>query len=119
MNLILGLIHSWEELCARFIVNFIDAYLHAVRQEPREMLHAMRQEPREMLRSFISCFTKVRGTIPCICNASIITTFCQGVHNEKMLEKLATNNVDSDTMLFALANKFARAVEGHAWRSPP
>jgi hypothetical protein len=45
----------------------------------------MRQEPGETLRTFISRFTKVQGTIPCISNASIITAFRQGVHDEKML----------------------------------
>ena len=36
-----------------------------------------------------------------------------------MLEKLATLNVDNVTMLFALANKCARAAEGRAWHSAP
>jgi hypothetical protein len=33
------------------------------------------QEPGETLRTFISRFTKVRGTIPRISDASIITAF--------------------------------------------
>jgi hypothetical protein len=45
MNLTPGSIYSWEELCARFTVNFASAYqqhgmeahLHAVRQEPRRL----------------------------------------------------------------------------------
>jgi hypothetical protein len=48
----------------------------------------VRQEPGETLRAFISCFTKVRGTISRISDASIITAFRQGVRDEKMLEKL-------------------------------
>jgi hypothetical protein len=36
-----------------------------------------------------------------------------------MLEKLATRDVDNVTTLFALANKCARAAEGHAWHSAP
>jgi hypothetical protein len=47
----------------------------------------VRQEPREILRAFISRFTKVRGTIPRISYASIITAFRQGVCDEKMLDK--------------------------------
>jgi hypothetical protein len=43
----------------------------------------VRQEPRETLWKFISCFTKVRGTIPRISDASIITAFRQGVRDEK------------------------------------
>jgi hypothetical protein len=36
-----------------------------------------------------------------------------------MLEKLATHDVETVTMLFALADKCARAVEGRAWHSAP
>jgi hypothetical protein len=77
----------------------------------------MRQQPGETLRAFISRFTKVRGTIPRIFDASIITAFRQGVRDKKMLEKLATQQVETVTTLFALANKCARAAEGRAWHS--
>jgi hypothetical protein len=82
-------------------------------------LHAVRQEPGETLWAFISRFTKVRGTIPRISDASIITTFRQGVCDKKMLEKLATHDVETVTMLFTLADKCARAAEGRAWHSAP
>jgi hypothetical protein len=82
-------------------------------------LHAVRQEPGETLRTFISRFTKVRGTIPRISDASIITAFRQGVHDEKMLEKLATHDVETVPTLFALADKCTRAAEGRAWHSAP
>jgi hypothetical protein len=116
MNLIPGSIYSWEELCARFTANFASAYQrHGVEAH----LHAVMQEPRETLRAFISRFTKVRGTIPRISDASIITSFRQGVRDEKMLEKLATHDVETVTTLFALADKCARAAEGRAWHSAP
>jgi hypothetical protein len=116
MNLTPGSICSWEELCARFAANFASAYQrHGVEAH----LHAVRQEPGETLRTFISRFTRVRGTIPCISDASIITAFRQGVRDEKMLEKLATHDVETVTMLFALADKCARAAEGRAWHSAP
>jgi hypothetical protein len=82
-------------------------------------LHVVRQEPRETLWVFISRFTKVRGTIPRISDASIITAFRQEVRDEKMLEKLATHDVDNVTTLFALVDKCARAAEGRAWHSVP
>jgi hypothetical protein len=82
-------------------------------------LHAIRQEPGETRRAFISRFTKVRGTIPRVSDASIITAFRHGVHDEKMLEKLATHDVETVTTLFDLADKCARAVEGRAWHSTP
>jgi hypothetical protein len=116
MNLTPGLIYSWEELCARFAVNFASAYQrHGVEAH----LHAVRQEPGETLWTFISRFTRVRGTIPRISDASIITAFRQGVRDEKMLEKLATHDVETVTTLFALADKCTRAAEGRAWHSAP
>jgi hypothetical protein len=116
MNLTLGSVYSWEELCVRFVANFASAYQqHGVEAH----LHAVRQEPGEILRKFISRFTKVRGTIPRISDASIITAFRQGIHDEKMLEKLATHDVETVPTLFALADKCARAAEGHAWHSAP
>jgi hypothetical protein len=72
MNLTPGSVYSWEELYARFTANFASAYqLHGVEAH----LHAVRQEPGETLWAFISHFTKVRGTIPRISDASIITAF--------------------------------------------
>jgi hypothetical protein len=116
MNLTLGAVYSWEELYARFIANFASAYQqHGVEAH----LHAMRQEPGETLRKFISRFTKVRGTIPRISDASIIMAFRQGVRDEKMLEKLATHDVETVPTLFALDDKCARAAEGRAWHSAP
>jgi hypothetical protein len=116
MNLAPGSIYSWEELCARFVANFASAYQqHGVEAH----LHAVRQEPGETLRTFISRFTKVRGTIPRISDASIITAFHQGVRDEKMLEKLATHDVETVPTLFALADKCTRATEGRAWHSAP
>jgi hypothetical protein len=100
----------------RFTANFASAYQqHGVEAH----LHAVRQEPGETLWAFISYFTKVRGTIPRISYASIIIAFRQGVHDEKMLETLATHDVETVTTLFALADKCARAAEGHAWHSAP
>jgi hypothetical protein len=116
MNLALGSIYSWEELCVRFIANFASAYQqHGVEAH----LHAVRQEPGETLRTFISRFTKVQGTIPRITDASIITAFRKGVRDEKMLEKLAMHDVETVSTLFALADKCARAAKGRAWHSAP
>jgi hypothetical protein len=82
-------------------------------------LHTVRQELGETLWVFISHYTKVQGTIPRITDASIITAFRQGVRDEKMLEKLATHDVETITTLFALADKCAKAAEGRAWHSVP
>jgi hypothetical protein len=116
MNLTPGSVYSWEEHCASFIANFASAFQQ---HDVEAHLHAVRQEPRETLRKFISHFTKVRGTIPRISDASIITAFRQGERDEKMLEKLATHDMETVPTLFALADKCARAVEGRAWHSAP
>jgi hypothetical protein len=116
MNLIPGSVYSWEELCARFTTNFTSAYQqHGVEAH----LHALRQELGETLRAFICRFTKVRGIIPRISDASIITAFRQGVRDKKMLEKLMMHDLETVTMLFTLADKCARAAEGRAWHSAP
>jgi hypothetical protein len=116
MNLVSGSVYSWEELCARFVANFASAYQqHGVEAH----LHAVRQEPGETLRTFISRFTKVRGIIPRISDVSIIMAFRQGVRDDKMLEKLATHDVETVPTLFALADKCARATEGRAWHKAP
>lgn len=65
-----------------------------------------------MLWASISLFTKVRGTIPHISSASIITAFHQGLRDEKMLKKLATHDVESVTTLFALADKCVSLAKG-------
>ncbi|WVZ83909.1 hypothetical protein U9M48_031004 [Paspalum notatum var. saurae] len=110
-----GSIRSWEELCTQFIANFASA---CQQYGVEAHLHAVRQEPGEPLRAFIARFAKVRGTIPRISDASIITAFRQGVRDEKMLEKLATRQVQDVAMLYALADKCAKAAEGRAWHSP-
>jgi hypothetical protein len=72
MNLTLGSIKSWGELYMLFSANFASAYQqHGVEAH----LHVVRQQPGETLRAFISRFTKVRGIIPRISDASIITAF--------------------------------------------
>jgi hypothetical protein len=41
------------------------------------------------------------------------------MRDEKMLEKLATHDVQNVSELFSLADKCARATEGRAWHSQP
>jgi hypothetical protein len=87
MNLPEGTLHSWSELCRQFTANFESAY---ARSGNETNLHAIQQRPGESLRSFVQWLSQVRNTIPRISNASVVVAFCQGVRDEKMLEKLAT-----------------------------
>jgi hypothetical protein len=73
----------------------------------------------ESLCSFIQRFSQVHNTIPHISNASVVVAFHQGVRDEKILEKLTTHDIQDVVELFSLADKCARAVEGHAWHTPP
>jgi hypothetical protein len=90
MNLPEGTLTSWQELCYQFTTNFESAY---VRPGSETDLHVVQQRPGESLRSFIQWFSQVRNIIPRISNASVVVTFRQGVRDEKMLEKLATHNI--------------------------
>jgi hypothetical protein len=70
------------------------------------------------LCTFIQWFSQVHNTIPRISNASVVIAFCQGLRDEKMLEKLTTHDIQDISALFSLVDKCARAVEGRAWHSP-
>jgi hypothetical protein len=48
----------------------------------------------------------------------VVVAFHQGVRDEKMLEKLATHDVQDVSTLFSLVDKCAKATEGRAWHSP-
>ena len=81
-------------------------------------LHAVKQQEGETLRCFIQHFNQVRNTIPQITPHPIIVAFRQGVHDERMLEKLGTHKVKTTTELFALADKCAKAAEARVWHVP-
>jgi hypothetical protein len=114
-NLPEGTLDSCTELCHLFMANFESAY---ARPGNNTNLHVTQQRPRESLHTFIQWFSQVHNTIPRISNASVVVAFHQGVRDEKMLEKLATHDVQDVSSLFDMADKCAKAVEGHAWHSP-
>jgi hypothetical protein len=115
MNLLEGTLDSWSESCCQFTANFESAYARPGNETDP---HAVQQRPGESLCSFVQRFSQVHNTILRISNASIVDAFHQGVRYEKMLEKLATHDIQNVSALFSLADKCARAAEGHAWHSP-
>jgi hypothetical protein len=115
MNLHEGTLHSWSELCHQFTANFESAYARPGNETDH---HTIQQRSGESLHSFVQRFSQVRNTIHRIFNASVVVAFRQGVRDEKMLEKLATHDVQDVSALFSLADKCTKAVEGHAWHSP-
>jgi hypothetical protein len=70
-------------------------------------LDVVHQKSDETLCSFIQRFSQVHNTIPHITPASIIIAFRQGVRDLKILEKLATHNIQDVVELFNLTNKCA------------
>jgi hypothetical protein len=115
MNLPEGTLDSWSELCHQFMINFESTY---ARSDNETDLRVTQQRPGESLRSFIQRFSQVHNVIPHISNAYVVVAFRQGVRDEKMLEKLATNDIQDVSTLFGLADKCAKAAEGRAWQSP-
>jgi hypothetical protein len=115
MNLPEWTLHSWSELCHQFTANFESSYTWSGNETE---LHAIQQRPGESLCSFIQRFSQVRNTIPRISNASVVVAFHQGVRDEKMLEKVATHDVQDVSVLFNLADKCTKVAEGSAWHSP-
>jgi hypothetical protein len=115
MNLCEGTLGSWSELCRQFMASFKSAY---ARPGNKTDLHAIQQRPGESLHSFVQQFSQVHKIIPYISNASVVVAFCQGVRDEKMLEKLTTHDIQDVPTLFILADKCAKATKGRAWHSP-
>jgi hypothetical protein len=97
------------------MANFESAY---ARPDNETDIHAIRQRPGESLRSFVQRFSQVCNTIPRISNASVVVAFHQGVRDQKMLEKLATHDIQDVSALFSLTDKCAKATGGHTWHSP-
>jgi hypothetical protein len=109
MNLPEGTLHSWSVLCHKFTVNFESAYARSGNETD---LHAIQQRLGQSLRSFIQRFSQVRNTNPRISNASVVVAFHHGIRDEKMLEKLATHDVQDVSALFSLADKCAKPSAG-------
>ena len=115
MHLPPGSIHSWEDLCGQFVANFQGTY---ERPGMENDLHDVVQREGETLRKFIQRFSQVRNTIPKISHQAVVVAFRQGVHDEKMLEKLGTWEIQSTAELFALADKCSKATEARAFHQP-
>nr|CAH67296.1 OSIGBa0103O01.14 [Oryza sativa]CAH67380.1 OSIGBa0159F11.4 [Oryza sativa] len=72
MNLPPASVHSWEDLCQQFTVNFQGTYPHPGEEAD---LHAVQRRDDESLRSYIQRFCQVRNTIPCIPAHAVIYAF--------------------------------------------
>nr|CAD41940.2 OSJNBa0070M12.17 [Oryza sativa Japonica Group] len=114
MNLPLASVHSWEDLCQQFTMNFQGTY---PRPGEEADLHAVQRRNDESLRSYIQRFCQVRNTIPCIPAHAVIYAFRGGVRHNRMLEKIASKEPQTTAELFQLADRVARKEEAWTWNS--
>nr|ABA94864.1 retrotransposon protein, putative, unclassified [Oryza sativa Japonica Group] len=114
MNLPPASVHSWEDLCQQFTMNFQGTY---PRLGEEADLHAVQRRDDESLRSYIQRFCQVRNTIPCIPAHAVIYAFRGGVRHNRMLEKIASKEPQTTAELFQLADRVARKEEAWTWNS--
>nr|ABA97009.1 retrotransposon protein, putative, unclassified [Oryza sativa Japonica Group] len=114
MNLPPASVHSWEDLCQQFTMNFQGTYPHPGEEAD---LHAVQRRDDESLRSYIQRFCQVRNTIPCIPAHAVIYAFRGGVRHNRMLEKIASKEPQTTAELFQLADRVARKEEAWTWNS--
>nr|CAD41181.1 OSJNBb0002J11.5 [Oryza sativa Japonica Group]CAE05567.1 OSJNBb0116K07.20 [Oryza sativa Japonica Group] len=112
MNLPPASVHSWEDLCQQFTMNFQGTY---PRPGEEADLHAVQRGDDESLRSYIQRFCQVRNTIPCIPAHAVIYAFRGGVRHNRMLEKIASKEPQTTAELFQLADRVARKEEAWTW----
>nr|CAE04690.1 OSJNBb0015D13.5 [Oryza sativa Japonica Group] len=112
MNLPPASVHSWEDLCQQFTMNFQGTY---PRPGEEADLHAVQRRDDESLRSYIQRFCQVRNTIPCIPAHAVIYAFRGGVRHNRMLEKIASKEPQTTAELFQLADRVARKEEAWTW----
>nr|CAE76060.1 B1248C03.19 [Oryza sativa Japonica Group]CAE76067.1 B1340F09.5 [Oryza sativa Japonica Group] len=112
MNLPPASVHSWEDLCQQFTMNFQGTY---PRPGEEADLHAVQRRDDESLRSYIQWFCQVRNTIPCIPAHAVIYAFRGGVRHNRMLEKIASKEPQTTAELFQLADRVARKEEAWTW----
>jgi hypothetical protein len=111
MNLPEVSIATWGKLCEQFVANFSATY---ERPCTKNNLHAIVQRPKETLRKFILRFSQVRNKIPRVIDTEIISAFSTGVTDIWMCEELGVrDNLASTVEHFELADKCAKAEEGH------
>nr|AAR06355.1 putative polyprotein [Oryza sativa Japonica Group] len=114
MNLPPASVHSWEDLCQQFTMNFQGTY---PRPGEEADLHAVQRREDESLRLYIQRFCQVRNTIPCIPAHAVIYAFRGGVRHNRMLEKIASKEPQTTAELFQLADRVARKEEAWTWNS--
>nr|ABF93464.1 retrotransposon protein, putative, unclassified [Oryza sativa Japonica Group] len=114
MNLPPASVHSWEDLCQQFTMNFQGTYPRPVEEAD---LHAVQRRDDESLRSYIQRFCQVRNTQPCIPAHAVIYAFRGGVRHNRMLENIASKEPQTTAELFQLADRVARKEEAWTWNS--
>ena len=115
MNLPPGSVRSWRGLCRDFLANFQGT---AKCPGTEVDLDRVVQRDGETLRKFVQRFSQVRNTIPKIRPERVVYAFQCGVRDKRMLEELATRNIQSPTKLFKLADECAHKAEARTRNDP-
>jgi hypothetical protein len=104
-------IHSWDQLCAMFIENFLGTYEHP---STAETLKTIKQKHDESLHNYIKRYCNTRNTIPHIQVIEIINTFRDGVSDIKTVEEIAMKKPKTVADLLAVADVCIEASEARA-----
>jgi hypothetical protein len=111
INLPEGSIHSWDQLCAMFIVNFQGTY---ERPSTIETLKTIKQKHDESLRDYVKHFCNARNGIPHIQDIKIINAFCDGVNDVKTVEEIVMKKPKTVIDLLAVSDICIEALEAQA-----
>ena len=112
LNLPVGSIYTWEQLCDLLIANFQGTYDRPGKEDD---LHRIRQNSNETLRQYIKRFSQVRNSIPEVAESSVIQAFKAGLRNRRFTEDIAMNPPRTTVELFDMADKYAAASEAVEW----
>jgi hypothetical protein len=101
INLPVGSVTLWDQLCVMFIENFQGTY---ERPSTVETLKAIMQKHDESLRDYVKYFCNARNTIPYIQDIEIINVFHDGVSDIKTMEEIAMKKPKTVVNLLAVAD---------------
>nr|ABF98607.1 retrotransposon protein, putative, unclassified [Oryza sativa Japonica Group] len=105
MNLPPASVHSWEDLCQQFTMNFQGTY---PRPGEEADLHAVQRRDDESLRSYIQRFCQVRNTIPCIPAHAVIYAFRGGRHDRRRKKRSAHSDDEGHVLAVEGASRATR-----------
>jgi hypothetical protein len=108
LELLTGLVRSWNHLCQLFTSNF---RAMCTRLGVNRDLASIIQKKGESLREFIQCFYNKRNIISEVDDKSNVMFFKKGLRDPTLICKLAMKNPRTSGAMFTIASKYALAKE--------